>query len=591
MRHGCFPPPILSAGILFTSRSLLFYVLIPPLIILLGIQSGHAATSLGTEEQRLRQRQDERNRQERIEAPDVRLESGTLTAIPRELPAEDLCFPISNLQLEIPGNITSNQPRLTRLLQPGGHLHFLQRHLDRYRNHCIGTEGINILVRQLTAMLLERGYTTTRIGIPSQDLATGSLELTLIPGTIRSIKAGDDSWPLSFNALPTRPGDLLNIRDLEQGLEQMMRISSQDVTFDLAPGDMPGESDVIVQMSRNRPVRAQLSIDDSGSEDTGRWRAGATLWLDGPLNLHDQLEIGYHDNANRHTSEKQSEELRLRYTLPWGWWLAELSASRYEYRQQIVGSLQSFSSRGETERLGGSLTYTLLRSQQQKLDVQLAARHRESSSYIDDVEIEVQRRDLTEAEVAILERIDLGSARLNLKLAHHWGASWFGAQENFPDRLPVDPSFFYRLQTLDATLATPFTIHTLPLRHTLTFHGQYADDQLFASEQLAIGSRYSVRGFDGDQMLSAERGFTLRNDLDIPLATTGQALFVGLDYGQVSGPSAKYLPGKELAGATIGVRGGWKSLSYETFASWPLKKPDSFETNDPVWGVSASLVF
>lgn len=591
MKHGCSPPLMLSAGLLFSAFSILFYLLFSTLFVLLDSQYIHAATSLGTEEQRLRQRQEDRSRQERIDAPDVQFESGQILPVPRELPAEDPCFSISELKLSIPEASIAHQPRLKGLLRPGGELRFLQLHLDRFRDRCLGTEGINILVRQLTAMLLERGYTTTRVGIPEQNLATGRLQLTLIPGTVRAIRTADGDRPFSTNALPVSPGSLLNIRDLEQGLEQMMRLPSQDVTFDLAPAEWPGESDVIVRIIQSRPVRAQLSLDDSGTEDSGRWRAGVTLWLDGPLNLQDQLEIGYQDNANRHTSEKQSEELRIRYAIPWGWWRAEVSASHYKYRQRIDGSHQSFSSSGKTERIGGTLTYTLLRSQRQKLDLQFGVHHRNSSSYIDDTEIEVQQRDLTDAEAALLQRFNFGRSRLDLKLAHHWGTPWFEAQEDFPDRLPADPSFFYRLQTLDATLSSPLTIGPLQLLETLTLHGQYTDEQLFGSEQIAIGSRYTVRGFDGDRMLSAERGFYLRSDLDIALMQTGQFLFFGLDYGQISGPSAKYAPGKELAGGTIGLRGGWKRFGYETSVSWPLKKPEGLKTDDPVWSVSASLVF
>ncbi|WP_196302056.1 POTRA domain-containing protein, partial [Ralstonia solanacearum] len=34
--------------------------------------------------------------------------------------------------------------------------------------------------------------------------------------------------------------DLLNLRDLEQGLEQMKRVASQDVDMQIVPTDVPG---------------------------------------------------------------------------------------------------------------------------------------------------------------------------------------------------------------------------------------------------------------------------------------------------------------------------------------------------------------
>ncbi|MGP1477726.1 MAG: POTRA domain-containing protein, partial [Phocaeicola sp.] len=39
------------------------------------------------------------------------------------------------------------------------------------------------------------------------------------------------------NAFPIKEGDILNIRRLEQGLEQMKRVSSSDVSMKLLPAD------------------------------------------------------------------------------------------------------------------------------------------------------------------------------------------------------------------------------------------------------------------------------------------------------------------------------------------------------------------
>ena len=39
------------------------------------------------------------------------------------------------------------------------------------------------------------------------------------------------------NAFPIKEGDILNIRRLEQGLEQMKRVSSLDVSMKLLPAD------------------------------------------------------------------------------------------------------------------------------------------------------------------------------------------------------------------------------------------------------------------------------------------------------------------------------------------------------------------
>ena len=57
-------------------------------------------------------------------------------------------------------------------------------------------------------------------------------------GWLHKIIYGKDSALIPWkNAFPIKEGDILNIRRLEQGLEQMKRVSSSDVSMKLLPAD------------------------------------------------------------------------------------------------------------------------------------------------------------------------------------------------------------------------------------------------------------------------------------------------------------------------------------------------------------------
>ena len=57
-------------------------------------------------------------------------------------------------------------------------------------------------------------------------------------GRLHKIIYGKDSDLILWkNAFPIKEGDILNIRRLEQGLEQMKRVSSSDVSMKLLPAD------------------------------------------------------------------------------------------------------------------------------------------------------------------------------------------------------------------------------------------------------------------------------------------------------------------------------------------------------------------
>lgn len=75
------------------------------------------------------------------------------------------------------------------------------------------------------------------------------------------------------------------------------------------------------------------------------------------------------------------------------------------------------------------------------------------------------------------------------------------------------------------------------------------------------------------------------------LGQSGLALYLGLDYGEVSGQSSNLLPGKRLAGAVIGMRGGYKGFNYDLFLGQPIKKPDRFETAKTAAGFNLNWSF
>ncbi|MGN4062997.1 POTRA domain-containing protein, partial [Burkholderia gladioli] len=143
---------------------------------------------------------------------------------------------------------------------------------------CVGKRGLDMLVKGLSQAILARGYVTTRVLLPEQDLSTGTLKLSLIPGVIRHVRFVDErlrgTWKTAF---PTGNGELLNLRELEQGLEQMKRVTSQDVSMQIVPADEPGESDVVLDVKRGKPWTVVASIDNSGTRATGRLQGNLSL--------------------------------------------------------------------------------------------------------------------------------------------------------------------------------------------------------------------------------------------------------------------------------------------------------------------------
>ncbi|MCM3016167.1 hypothetical protein M3570_21075, partial [Bacillus subtilis] len=187
------------------------------------------------------------------------------------LPSETPCFRIERFALDVPDALPTAVKSQGASTLPMDRFAFAREWLEHYAGQCIGKQGLDILVKGLSQAILARGYVTTRVLLPEQDLSTGILKFSLIPGVVRHVRFADEklrgTWKTAF---PTGDGELLNLRDLEQGLEQMKRVSSQDVSMQIVPGELPGESDVVLYVKRGKPWTVVASVDNSGTRATGK---------------------------------------------------------------------------------------------------------------------------------------------------------------------------------------------------------------------------------------------------------------------------------------------------------------------------------
>src|SRR5690606_28417414 len=98
-----------------------------------------------------------------------------------------------------------------------------------------------------------------------------------------------------------------------------------------------------------------------------------------------------------------------------------------------------------------------------------------------------------------------------------------------------------QLITAHAQLSLSFALGEMRLRYQPSWRAQWNRTRLIPQDRFSIGGRYTVRGFDGDNILSAERGWLIRQELALALRQTGQEAFVAIDHGRVGGPSAATL--------------------------------------------------
>ncbi|WP_370847273.1 POTRA domain-containing protein [Dialister invisus] len=98
-------------------------------------------------------------------------------------------------------------------------------------------------------------------------MKNGKLLLRIQTGRLHKIIYSKNSAVIPWkNAFPIKEGDILNIRRLEQGLEQMKRVSSSDVSMKLLPAEEADMTDVELSITKGKQIR--------GKPFRGRLRTG-----------------------------------------------------------------------------------------------------------------------------------------------------------------------------------------------------------------------------------------------------------------------------------------------------------------------------
>ncbi|WP_223482667.1 ShlB/FhaC/HecB family hemolysin secretion/activation protein [Stenotrophomonas sp. OVS01A] len=535
----------------------------------------------------LRQQERERVLREQQESrPDVRLESSQGEQGERLPTQEQPCVRIDRIVLDGEGAkgfqwaLAAADPRE-----------------DPASGRCLGTEGINVVMKRVQNAIIARGYVTTRVLSAPQDLNTGTLTLSVVPGRFREavFTEADGRHPAIANALPIRSGDLLNLRDIEQGLENLQRVPTVTADIKIAPADgegaAPGQSDLNIDWKQRSPVRASLTLDDAGSQGTGKLQANATLSLDNPLGLNELFYV----SAGRgvfNGKGKETNSWTAHYDVPYGYWLFGATASAYDYSQTVVGAYESYDYSGRSGNAEARVDRLLLRNAKTKLGIYGRGWQRTSKNYIDDTEIEVQRRRTSGWELGLTHKQFIGAATLDATLAYRRGTGAFHALRSpeemaraWDPSLPLEGTSRMKLITADAQFSVPFQLGKQRLRYTAAWRAQWNRTPLSPQDRFAIGGRYTVRGFDGESSLSGERGWSLRNDLSLGIGG-GQEFYVAADYGRIGGPSTQWQSGRDLAGMALGLRGGWQQLSWDGFVGSALHKPSNFPTDYTTFGFS-----
>lgn len=462
-------------------------------------------------------------------------------------------------------------------------LSFLNKIARKHEQKHVTVSDIANIRNAFQRKLLDKGFVTSQVYIPEQNLNAGTLQFMVMPGRVEDIRYSTSSahgpWRTAF---PVRPGDILNIRDVEQGLEQMKRVSSQSVTMQLLPGTSVGTSIIELSIKQDKPVHGSISFDNSGLESTGVYQGSFTSSFDQVFRANDTFTMSLSGDLSGSGSIKGTRAASLNYVIPHGKDTFSLSFSKSRYHQTIQSNPYDFIYSGKSTTMKAKWNHVWSRTQREKraFDISISTRH--NHRFINDMEIPVQALRTTSMEFGVSNRKYIGNATLYSRLGFQWGIGALGAQPEHKASVAMGgPTSRYHMWLVDVDYRKPFVMGHRPASFTSSFHGQWVQGgkRVYSVDTINIGNRYSIYGFDGEYTLMGDSGWYVRNEVSSMIPRLNTEVYLGLDVGAVYGKSTEALVGRTIAGTALGIRGNYSSgLLFDAFVSTPLYKPQGYHT-------------
>ncbi|KVN29790.1 peptide transporter [Burkholderia pyrrocinia] len=454
----------------------------------------------------------------------------------------------------------------------------------------LGSHRINVLLKRLTDVFVERGFVTTRALLGPQNLATGTLKITIQLGRIegfmvngapiRRLKPGEKSsgggWLTDAgydNAFPSSSGDPLRLPDIDQGVAQINRLRRNQATVQILPGQNPGESIVDIGNKPGDRLYYTLGVDNYGSSATGVTRYRAGVEADNLLGLQESLSFNFVDSLD-------SNALVGSFAVPFGRSTFSYTISDSEY-QQVIGTTALEYGRTLSHIFGWN--YLVSRSVSDITSIDATLSWRRTDREINGIDLDPQRLAVFRLGGNWLHKFVMNDAQGNVTVnaGISQGLPWLGANHD-PHGINRDDAHS-QFTKVDATAA-----FTLPLpkigRALLAYRGvlggQYTNAALFGSEQLYLGGMDTIRGFRSGE-IAGDRGVYSRNELawvNAPAWKDGRIEpYVFVDAGKVNLIASPGFP--TLAGIGAGLRAQWQwhaqMLSGEVLVGRALTQPAS----------------
>lgn len=403
---------------------------------------------------------------------------------------------------------------------------------------CIDPALASSVLASATDYYLSRGFITSRAYLPNQNLKDGVMDLFIAEGAVEEVVTKGQK-PIKVATAYEQDVDLgLNIRDLEQAVDQLNAVPGNNVKMSIEPGQLAQTSKVVFENSGKPGVTGRLSTDNTGSESTGQRGASLSIQAGDILGLNEVWSLSARESLG--STEKQSHSYSASLKIPHGYNTYSFGMTKGGFNTLLTFPTTGtqITSEGANESKYASASRVLFRDQDSKHSVSLTFKRDSVESYLADTKIDVNTRSLNSLSLSGESVLGIEKSVLVVTPEIAMGLS---EVDNLPDGVntPLEnPQAEYLRYKLTLDWSQPFQLNQTNMRWKSRLVSQYADSSLYGSQQIIVGGASSVRG-SHDISIVGDRGYYLQNTLSafaehsLGKYPMNAEYFVGYDFGEV----------------------------------------------------------
>ncbi|MDO5089807.1 MAG: ShlB/FhaC/HecB family hemolysin secretion/activation protein [Leptotrichiaceae bacterium] len=458
--------------------------------------------------------------------------------------------------------------------------------VSKYRYSEIGIKELNILVNEANALLVKRGFVTSRVSADTDNIKEGKIILQVITGKIDKIKLNHnrfgDKLKIFFNK-PVTEKNILNIKDIDTMTDNFNKNSSNSFAVNIEPSNKEGYSNIVAKNEVKGKTTVSVGYNNHGDEQGGKNRAKIALDIESPLGINDLLSMniqgvkrkkvnrdwkipeasllpgqiapngpftGYDPNMHGLLPPQRNTLLwNIIYRVPLRSYSLTLSGNKSVYRRSTYAYNTIYDLSGSSTAITANLSKIIYRDNRNKLIGNIEIKRKNSKSYFEDVEL--TDRNLTIGTIGLNYDTVLFKGISGLGISYSKGLRIFHGER---DAEKGEKSPKSEAERMNFNFYWYKPMKNLTFR--LTAEAQISKNVNYGSEKMTLGGIGSVPGYKYDN-ISGDRGYSLLSELSYIFRYKNQRLIPYISYGigetKNNKDNSEYKFGK-VKGGSIGLR-------------------------------------